>query len=116
MAGRTIHKLAGARPHCGNDDQRLVHFTDGKNGDVRNAGVDQFDGADGPLRIPRINIHEDDLGPLVLQLPQYRIAWTGRKTDVAQHRSSQMGALDAGIQDDGLFAILGKDWRRRSRA
>ena len=71
--------------------------------------MNHFDGADGPLRISRINIHQDDFGALVLQLTQQRIARSRWKPDVAQYSSSQMSAFQARVKDDGLFAILGKD-------
>ena len=33
----------------------------------------------------------------------------GRETDMAQHRTRQVGALHPAVQYDGLFAVLGKE-------
>ena len=65
-AGVVIEKLARARPHRGHNVRRLVHFADGKNRDLGNASVNQFDGADGSLRIVRIDIDQNDFNPLIL--------------------------------------------------
>ena len=97
-AGGMIQKLARAGSHGGNNVRGLVHFAHGKNRDIGNAGVDQFDGANGSLRILRIDIHQDDFGVLILQLTQNRVARSRRETDMAQYRSGQIGALHPAVQ------------------
>ncbi len=109
VAGGAVDKLAGAGTHGGDDGGRLIHLADGKNSDVGNAGVDEFDGANGALRVARIDIDQDDFGALVLQLPQNGVARPEREAGLAHHGASQMRAFDTGVQDDGLFAVLGED-------
>ena len=48
-----FQKFARAGAHRSHDGGRMVHFTNRENGNVRGVGLDQFDGADGPLRILR---------------------------------------------------------------
>jgi hypothetical protein len=71
--------------------------------------VDQFNGADGSLRILGVNIHQDDFGALILQLTQNSIARSHRETDTAQYGSGKIGTFHPAIQYDGLFAVLGKE-------
>jgi len=104
-----IQKLARAGSHGGNDVSGLTHFAYGENCDFGNIAVDQFDGADGSLRILRINIHQNDFGALILQLAQNRIARPRGETHMAQHRSGQVGALNPAVKNDGLFAVLGEE-------
>ena len=108
-AGGVIQKLARAGSHGGNNVCGLAHFAHGENCDFGKVAVDQFDGANGSLRILRIDTHQDDFGVLILQLAQNRIARPGGKPDMAQHRSGQVGALDPAVQCDGLFAILSEE-------
>jgi hypothetical protein len=107
-AGGMIQKLTGTCSHGGDDVRGLAHLAHGKNRDVRNAGVNQFDGADSALRILGVNAYQDDFSPLILQLPQYGIARTDGEAHMAEHGAGQIGALDATVQNYGLFAIFGK--------
>ncbi len=77
-----------------------------RSGKVR---MDQFDGAHRALSVPRIDIHQSDLGALVLQLTKYRVARPVRQAHMVQHRASHVRAFHARIQYDGLLAILGED-------
>ena len=51
-----IQKLARPGAHRGNNIRGLIHLAHGKNRNFGNTGVDQFNRADGSLRILRINI------------------------------------------------------------
>jgi hypothetical protein len=104
-----IQKLARAGSHGGNNIRGLTHFAHGENCDFGKVAMDQFDGANGSLRILGIDTHQDDFGVLILQLTQNRIARSGGETDMAQHGSGQVGALDPAVQCDGLFAILSEE-------
>jgi hypothetical protein len=104
-----IQKLARPGSHGGNNVRGLVHFAHRKNRDFGNAGVDQFDGADGPLRILRINVHHHNFRALILQLTQNGVARPCREPDMAQYRTRQIGALHAAIEYDGLLAVFGKE-------
>ena len=104
-----IQKLTRPGSHGGNNVRRLVHFSDSKNCDSGNVGVDQLDGADGALRILGIDIHQDNFSPLIQQLAQNGVARSRREPDMAQHGSGQIGALHPAIQYDGLFAVLGQE-------
>jgi len=108
-AGAMIQKLARAGAHGGNDVGGLVHFTDGKNRDVGGAGMDEFDRANGTLRILRVDAHENNFGALILQLAQNGVTRSNWETDVAQHGPSQIGALHPAVEYDGLFAVLGQE-------
>ena len=109
MPGPTVYKLASPGPHGRDDGGGQGHLAHGKNGDIGDAGVNQFDCAHRPRNLPRVDIHQHDLGALLFDLPQHGIARSMRKSRVAQHRARQVGAFHARVQDDGLLAILGED-------
>src|SRR5207253_7695240 len=46
---------------------------------------------------------------LIENLAQHGVARAHRKSDVAEHRSGHVGAFNPGVQEDGLFAVLGED-------
>ena len=94
-AGGIIEEFTGSGTHGGDNIHGLAQFADRKNGDVRNAAMYQFDGADGSLRVLGIDDHEGNLNALVLHLPQDCIAWAGGRTDVTLHRARQVRAVDS---------------------
>ena len=71
--------------------------------------MNHFNGADGSLRILRINIHQHDFRLLIEHLAEDCVAGADGKPDVAEHSSGHMSAFDPGVQNDGLLAILRKD-------
>src|SRR6266849_3930859 len=107
--GATVQKLARSRPHRGDDVGRLGQFSSRKNCDVPGGGVNHFNGADGPLRILWINIHQHDFRPLIEYLPEHCVAGGHGKPDVAEHGPGHMSAFDPRIQNRGLFAVLRED-------
>ena len=107
--GAPVEKFARARSHGGDDVSRLAHLADRKNCDVAGGGMNHFNGADGTLRILRINIHHHNFRTLIEDLTKHGIARCRGESDMAEHGPGHVSAFHPGVQNDGLFAILGKD-------
>jgi hypothetical protein len=71
--------------------------------------MDHLDGANGTLGVLRINVDQYDLSTLVLQLAEDRIAWSNRKTGMAEYDPGQVSALQPTVQDRGLVSVLRKE-------
>ena len=71
--------------------------------------MNQFDGANGALRILGVDADQDHFGVLILQLTQDGIARSDGEPNMAHDGTGQIGALDATIEYDGLFAVLRKE-------
>ena len=106
--GALFQKFARAGPHRGHDGGRMAHFTDRKNGDVRGVRLNQFDGADGPLRIVRINIDDHYFCPHVLYLAQHRVRGAGREPYVTEDVAAHSGSFQTMLEDRQPFSVFGQ--------
>ncbi len=97
-AGRIIEKLSGAGAHGGHNAGWLPHGAVGKNGQLQRVRLDQFDGADGGLRILRRNIDDHHFGPEILNLAQDGVCGAGGKADVGVYGAGQAGGFQAALE------------------
>jgi hypothetical protein len=71
--------------------------------------VNHFNRADGSRWILRVDIHQDNFCPLIENLPQHRVTRPYGKAKVAEDSAGHVGAFNPGVQNDGLFTVLGED-------
>jgi len=93
-----IQILSGAGAHASDDHRGLRHLAVGENRDLLGGGADQFNRADGALRILRCDIDDDDFGAGILQLAENLIGRPDGKSDMAENRGSQPRRLQASLQ------------------
>ena len=86
----------------------MVHFPDGKNRNFAGVRLNQFDGADGSRGIVRVNIHQDDFCPDVLNLAQYRVRGAGRKAHVAEDVAAHSGPFQTMLEHRQPFSVFGQ--------
>ncbi len=101
-----IQKFAGAGTHRSHDGGRMVHFPNRKNSDIRGVRLDQFNGADGPLRAGSIDIDQDDFGPDVLNLAQHRVRGAGRETHVTEDIAAHSGSFQTMLEHRQPFPVF----------
>jgi hypothetical protein len=84
----------------------MAHFTDRENSNVRSVRLDQFDGADGALRILRINVEDYDFRPNVLHLAQYRIRGAGGESQVTEDVATHSGSFQTMLEYRQPFSVF----------
>src|ERR1700722_2584649 len=105
----TLQKFAGPGAHRSHDGGRMTHLADGKNRDVAGVRLNQFDGADGSVRVVRVNVEEDYFGPHVLHLAQHRVGGAGRKSRVAEDIPAHPGALQTVLEYGEPFSVFAQE-------
>ena len=97
-AGGIVQKLARSGAHAGHDGGGLLHGAVGENGQLQSVGLNQFDRADGGMRIVGRDIDDHNFGAQILNLTKNRVGGAGRKADVAEYGARQARRLDAALQ------------------
>jgi hypothetical protein len=97
-ASGVVDVFAGAGAHAGHNTGRLRHLAVGENGDLQGSCADEFDGADGALRVLARNVNHDDFGPRILQLAQNGVGWSRGKYGAAEYRFAQARRFQTNLQ------------------
>ena len=97
-ASAVIQVFAGPGAHAGHNRGGLLHAAVGENRQLQGIGLNEFDRADGRLRILRRDIDDDDFGAQILNLAEDGVSGAGRKADIAEHGPGQTGSLYPALQ------------------
>ena len=97
-SSRIIEILASAGAHAGDDASGMGHVAVGENANLLRGGANQFNGADGALRILCGNIDDDNFRARILNLAQNGVGRSGGKPDMAEDGLSQACGFETILQ------------------
>ena len=108
MSGGAIQIFAGTISHAGDDIGRLAHVAGRKDSNLLSGAANQFDRADGALRIPGRDIDDNDFRTGLLKLPDNGIGRINWKSDMAEDFVPQACRLQAIPQGGEEFPVFGQ--------